>query len=328
MVRPCGGQVHQAGQEVPAGEQVEPAGRLVQDQHLRVGGQGQGQGHAGVPALGQVAEPLPRVEPELVRPARGTGRGTRPGGRPAGEPADLGDGHPLVEPGPLRHVPDPVRAAGRPGPSSPGRGCGPAPVRRVHPDQHLDGGRLARPVVAQEGVHGPLGDLQVEPVHHGLAAVPLDQPADGNDPAHARSSRPRRRARPLSRAHSSPTSAATSSAVSPLAAASRTASRTRSRTISRRRAAHRAGAFARDLHAAPPLALQHAHPLQVLIGPGHGVRVDEQPLGQVADAGHQVPGRGVPGGHPEHHLGGDLLVDGDRRVRPDGEGHGRADTVY
>ena len=48
------------------------------------------------------------------------------------------------------------------------------------PEQHLDGGRFARPVAAQQSVDRSLGDPQVEPIDRTMAVVILGQ-AMGDD---------------------------------------------------------------------------------------------------------------------------------------------------
>src|SRR5262249_7841923 len=75
--------------------------------------------------------------------------------------------------------------------------------------------------------------------------------------------------------------------------------------------------------------LEDAHTFEVLVRPGDRVRIDEELLGEVADAGHQVARGRVPAGDAEDYLGGNLLVDRHRRIGPDVDAHDRSvDRVY
>ena len=58
------GQIDHAGEKFSSNEEVEAGGRLVEDQHLGVEGQGQGQADLGVAALGEVLEAGGGVEAE------------------------------------------------------------------------------------------------------------------------------------------------------------------------------------------------------------------------------------------------------------------------
>ena len=49
-----------------------------------------------------------------------------------------------------------------------------------HPEEHSDGGRLARPVAAEQTIHRSLGYPQAEAVHRAVAVVILGQ-AVGDD---------------------------------------------------------------------------------------------------------------------------------------------------
>ena len=59
-----------------------------------------------------------------------------------------------------------------------------ARVGAQEPEQHADGGRLARAVGAEEAVHLPRADGEVEPVERALGAERLDEPADRDGVGH------------------------------------------------------------------------------------------------------------------------------------------------
>ena len=61
---------------------------------------------------------------------------------------------------------------------------GPAVAGMGHAQQHLDGGRLARPVAAQQPVDRSLGHPQVEPIDRAVAVVILRQAMGDNHVGH------------------------------------------------------------------------------------------------------------------------------------------------
>ena len=66
-----GDDLHQALQELPAGERVQAGHRLVEQEQLGPFGDGQGEGQLGPLAAGQRPGPLARVEAEPLDPAAG-----------------------------------------------------------------------------------------------------------------------------------------------------------------------------------------------------------------------------------------------------------------
>ena len=55
------GQIDHAGEEFAPNEQIEAGGRLVEDQHFRVEGEGQGEADLGVTPLGEIFQAGGRV---------------------------------------------------------------------------------------------------------------------------------------------------------------------------------------------------------------------------------------------------------------------------
>ena len=111
---------------------------------------------------------------------------------PAREPADFADGHPVVELGPLGHIPDHVAQR---------NGCGPAilaedrrlaGVRLQDTGEHADGGRFPGPIVTEEGKDGAARYAQVQPPYRRFTAKTLGQAVDFDDRVHQRFSRVRR----------------------------------------------------------------------------------------------------------------------------------------
>src|SRR5262249_11912409 len=98
-----------------------------------------------------------------------------------GEPADLGDGHPLVEPGPLGDVADVLPQRDRGAPAVLAEDAGLAGVGPEQAGEYADGGRLAGAVLAEEGEDRPARHLQGEVGEGGLAAEPLGKAADVDD---------------------------------------------------------------------------------------------------------------------------------------------------
>ena len=59
-----------------------------------------------------------------------------------------------------------------------------ARVGAQEPEQHADGRRLARPVGAEEAVHLPRADGEIEPVERALGTERLDESADRDGVGH------------------------------------------------------------------------------------------------------------------------------------------------
>ena len=172
-------EVTEAADHLPglaAGGRVEPGGRLVQEDQLRVADQGQP--HVQAAALPARQGPHPPVGC-LLQADQPDHLADRPGPAVvAGELAHgLAHGQVRVVAGLLEHDADPLPqlapAGGRVHAEHAGVAAGAAAV----PLEDLHGGRLAGPVRPQEAHHHPLGDGQVDAVQHLPVAVAHDQSA-------------------------------------------------------------------------------------------------------------------------------------------------------
>jgi hypothetical protein len=151
--------------EVHVGAAVEALVRLVEQEHGRVGQEGQGQVQLLARATGEVARDAPLVQrvvelgEDLVAPAQRSGP-VHPGAAAEHHQMVVG-GQQLEQAGDLWAIPD--AAADRDLP-----GVGP---RQPRADLHE--GRLARSVLPGERHHLPGVHDEIDAVEHGGAAVPL-----------------------------------------------------------------------------------------------------------------------------------------------------------
>ena len=188
--RPAAVQVQQQVAHLGDALRVEAVGRLVEDEQLRTAQQRTGQAepllHAERVGLDRPAADAgqPHLLEHLVDPRPpGAPRAARPGGveqrevLPAGEVA--------VVRRPLDECADPGQhAAARS--RHPGAEQLDLPAGGQHqPEQHPDGGGLARAVGTQESVDVAVADVEVDPVDGAQPAELLDQPAGGDDGGHA-----------------------------------------------------------------------------------------------------------------------------------------------
>src|SRR5713226_1368795 len=161
---------------------VEAVGRLVEDQELGLAQHRLGQRQALTHAHGV---PLDLVIAALLHPDQVEELADLllvDGTEESCEKAQVvATGEEAVERGLLERGSE---QAGRPGvirpavvPADPGG----AAIRMLQPEEDSDGGRLARPVGAQEPKHLALGDIQGDLVEGADAAEPLGEPIDLDD---------------------------------------------------------------------------------------------------------------------------------------------------
>ena len=165
-----GCQFDEAGEELAARQEVEPGGRLVEQEDLGIRRERKRQADAGVAALGKVAEFLRRVESEPLGPFAIAGQ--EPGTvERAGEPTDVVDRHPVVKARPFGHVADAMAQFGRAAPAIEPEDRRPPDVGWGEAGEDLHGGGLAGAVIAEKCIDGAARHAQVEPVEGRLPAI-------------------------------------------------------------------------------------------------------------------------------------------------------------
>ena len=178
-----GDRLHQALQELPAGQRVEAGDRLVEDEELGPLGHRQGEGELGPLPAGQRPGPLLRVQGELPNPL--PRQVVVPAGvEPCAEAEMSGDRQPGVDGSALGDEADPGQLR------RPGRGALPedgdrAAGRREQPGGQAQQGGLARAVGADEPDHVAFGDGQRAVAQRPGPPVGLAQPAGRDDGVHA-----------------------------------------------------------------------------------------------------------------------------------------------
>src|SRR6202521_4692576 len=162
---------------------IQAHGRFVEEEHLWVMEQGGGQRHllahaarvAGkevVAAFVQVEELQQRLDPAIAKAALDVVEVTR-------KLEEFPGAQLVVERRGIRHVPDPGLRSLRLGHDVDARHPGAATGGAQQAHQHLDGGRLAGAVGAQEAEQLPRSHLQIQVLHGRQAAVPLGQEPGG-----------------------------------------------------------------------------------------------------------------------------------------------------
>src|SRR5262249_33916131 len=185
---PLARQFDHAAEKFATYQQIETGCRLVQDQHVRVGRQCQGQADLGILPLRQAVKPLARVQfkplDEIVVILQES-----PAVEAGGEPANLRDGHPVVEAGPFGDVADMASERGSGFPTVSAQNKCRAGIRLNQSGEHTDGGRLAGAVISEEREDGPARHLERQLVDGELAAEAFGQTAQVDDRFHQRFSR-------------------------------------------------------------------------------------------------------------------------------------------
>ena len=157
-------------EEVAADDRVEAERRVVEDQQLGIGRDGQRERHLRLLAAGKAAEFLATRELEVVEdlihehvvPARV---------KCPREADRVVDRHPAVQRMPFGEVGDARACRVRQVGGVLAQQHGAARIGSDHAHEHLDGGRLAGPVAAQEAVDAALRHAEVERIDYASFAV-------------------------------------------------------------------------------------------------------------------------------------------------------------
>lgn len=154
-------------------QRVEPGRWLVEQQQLDVGGERGDERHLLPVAFGVGAALLGRVELEPFEQVISTSV-IKPTPQPAEEVDDLTAGQLGPQRDIARDVGETTVQLGAVSPRIPTEHRHRAAVGPQHAEKYPDGGRLPRSVRAQEAVHLPAADLEVEPIErHGSSEVLL-----------------------------------------------------------------------------------------------------------------------------------------------------------